>query len=84
MSDIIPLVKGTVESHKIPNTDAKIKTVSSFFGEIIKNKKRNDLILYKTDNKFFLDNFDPKQPNDKVPIMLNKPIKDKAHAPTQA
>lgn len=84
MSDIIPFVNGTVESHRIPSIEAKIKTVNSFFGEIINTKNNSDLMLYSTDNKFFLDNFEPKYPKDSVPMMLNSPIKDKADAPTHA
>ncbi len=78
----MPFVNGTVDSHKIPRIEAKIKTVNSFFGEIINTKKSRDLMLYREDNRFFLDNFEPKYPNDSVPIILNSPIKDKADAPT--
>ena len=33
-------------------------------------------MLYREDNRFFLDNFEPKYPNDSVPTILNSPIKD--------
>tara|TARA_Y100000741_G_C18139711_1_gene512608 strand:+ start:704 stop:865 length:162 start_codon:yes stop_codon:yes gene_type:complete len=43
ITEIIPLVKGTVESHKMPNNAAKISIVISFLGKKIKTKKSNDL-----------------------------------------
>ena len=40
---IIPLVSGTVASHKTPSKAAKINIVISFFGTIIKIINRIDL-----------------------------------------
>jgi hypothetical protein len=42
---MIPLVSGTVESHKMPNKAAKIKIVISVFGKKIKIKNKIDLKL---------------------------------------
>jgi len=54
ISVIIPLVKGTVESHKIPKVAEKTSTVNSFFGATIKERNNKDLSEYKTDKRFFL------------------------------
>ena len=60
ISVIIPLVKGTVESHNIPKVAEKTSTVNSFFGAIIKERNSNDLREYNVDKRFFFEIFDPK------------------------
>ena len=52
----MPLVSGTVESHKIPSNDANIKIVISFLGRNIKTKNRIERKEYKIANKFFFEN----------------------------
>ena len=60
ITDIIPLVRGTVDSHSIPSSDAKIKTVISVLGKKIKIKNSNARKVYKITNRFFLDLRSPK------------------------
>ena len=43
---IIPLVRGTVDSHKTPKIDANNKTVNSVLGSIINNRKTIPLKEY--------------------------------------
>ena len=43
ITEIIPLVRGTVESQRMPNSAAKIRTVISVLGKKIKIKKSSAL-----------------------------------------
>ena len=83
MTEIMPLVSGTVDNHKTPNNAAKIKIVNSVLGKNIKIKNKNDLKLYSITNKFFFDWLSPKYPNRRVPNTLNRPIKANDHDPIQ-
>ena len=83
ITEIIPLVNGTVESHKIPNSAAKINIVISFLGKKIKIKKSTALKEYKIARRFFLDLLSPIFPNISVPKTLNNPIKANDHEPIQ-
>ena len=57
---MIPLVRGTVESHKIPNNEANINTINSVLGIKIKSKNKIALKEYKSASKFFLEARSPK------------------------
>ena len=83
ITEIIPLVKGTVESHKIPKSEAKILIVISVLGRNIKTKNKIDLSEYSITSKSFLDLLSPRYPNIRVPITLNNPISASDHDPIQ-
>ena len=55
ITEIMPLVRGTVDSQRIPSNDAKIKTVISVFGKKINVKNSNARKVYKITKRFFLD-----------------------------
>ena len=80
---IIPLVRGTVASHKTPSKAAKIKIVISFFGTIIKIINRIERKEQSTTNKFFFDILSPSLAKIKVPKILNNPINAKDQLPIQ-
>ena len=72
---MIPLVRGTVESHRIPSNAAKIKTVTSVLGRKINTKNKSARSVYKMTRRFFFEFWSPKWPKYNVPNTLNKPIK---------
>ena len=53
ITDIIPLVRGTVDSHSIPRSDAKIKTVISVLGKKINTKNSKARKVYRITRRFF-------------------------------
>ena len=73
-----------MDNHNIPSILEKTSTVNSVFGDRKNKRNKIDLKEYNPVSKFFLEKLSPKYPYIKVPIILNKPIRAKAHPATQA